>query len=489
MSYCMYLRKSRADAEAEARGEGETLSRHHRTLMELAKRRGVEITAEYREIVSGDSIAARPQMQAMLADIAAGKYKGVLCMEIERLARGNTIDQGIVAQAFKDSGTLIITPTKTYDPDNEFDEEYFEFSLFMSRREYKTIKRRMQAGRLATIKEGNYISPTPPYGYRKVHPEPKVHTLEIVPDEAEVVRMIYAMYLEGSGSRAIASELNRLGIQPQKNTFWEKPSIKKILANPVYMGMLQWRTKGSGETCYQGKHPAIIDPETFLAVQEKRETNPAAQVPNNLELQNYYHNILYCGECGHQMKRRLVKNNGKAHILCRYNQCRGKVVSATIESVDESVLSALRFQIESLEELERAGKSDPKPPSTSDGTIKRLRSELERLTRQQDRLYDLLEQEIYDNNTFLERMGKLVSNRKAIENRIAELEASENKPKRSPGESISQLRYVIDHFNDADVKEKNRLLHLVVNKIYYHKTERACYRKPGTDLWLDIDFV
>ncbi|MBR6617024.1 MAG: recombinase family protein [Oscillospiraceae bacterium] len=489
MSYCMYLRKSRADAEAEARGEVETLSRHHRTLMELAKRRGVEITAEYREIVSGDSIAARPQMQAMLADIAAGKYKGVLCMEIERLARGNTIDQGIVAQAFKDSGTLIITPTKTYDPDNEFDEEYFEFSLFMSRREYKTIKRRMQAGRLATIKEGNYISPTPPYGYRKVHPEPKVHTLEIVPDEAEVVRMIYAMYLEGSGSRAIASELNRLGIQPQKNTFWEKPSIKKILANPVYMGMLQWRTKGSGETCYQGKHPAIIDPETFLAVQEKRETNPAAQVPNNLELQNYYHNILYCGECGHQMKRRLVKNNGKAHILCRYNQCRGKVVSATIESVDESVLSALRFQIESLEELERAGKSDPKPPSTSDGTIKRLRSELERLTRQQDRLYDLLEQEIYDNNTFLERMGKLVTNRKAIENRIAELEASENKPKRSPGESISQLRYVIDHFNDADVKEKNRLLHLVVNKIYYHKTERACYRKPGTDLWLDIDFV
>lgn len=489
MSYCMYLRKSRADAEAEARGEGETLSRHHRTLMELAKHRGVEITAEYREIVSGDSIAARPQMQAMLADIAAGKYKGVLCMEIERLARGNTIDQGIVAQAFKDSGTLIITPTKTYDPDNEFDEEYFEFSLFMSRREYKTIKRRMQAGRLATIKEGNYISPTPPYGYRKVHPEPKVHTLEIVPDEAEVVRMIYAMYLEGSGSRAIASELNRLGIQPQKNTFWEKPSIKKILGNPVYMGMLQWRTKGSGETCYQGKHPAIIDPETFLAVQEKRETNPAAQVPNNLELQNYYHNILYCGECGHQMKRRLVKNNGKAHILCRYNQCRGKVVSATIESVDESVLSALRFQIESLEELERAGKSDLKPPSTSDGTIKRLRSELERLTRQQDRLYDLLEQEIYDNNTFLERMGKLVSNRKAIENRIAELEASEKKPKRSPGESISQLRYVIDHFNDADVKEKNRLLHLVVNKIYYHKTERACYRKPGTDLWLDIDFV
>ena len=153
--YCMYLRKSRADIEAEARGEGEPLSRHQNMLLELAKRQKLNVVKIYKEIVSGDSIAARPQMQALLADVTEGKYTGVLVVEIERLARGDTIDQGIVAQAFRESSTKIVTPTKTYDPDNEFDEEYFEFSLFMSRREYKTIKRRMQAGRLASIKEGN----------------------------------------------------------------------------------------------------------------------------------------------------------------------------------------------------------------------------------------------------------------------------------------------------------------------------------------------
>lgn len=59
-------------------------------------------------------------------------------MEIERLARGDTIDQGIVAQTFKYSGTRIITPARDYDPSSEADEEYFEFGLFMSRREYQT---------------------------------------------------------------------------------------------------------------------------------------------------------------------------------------------------------------------------------------------------------------------------------------------------------------------------------------------------------------
>lgn len=105
--YCMYLRKSRADAEAEARGEGETLTRHHNMLMELAKKQNLSVVKIYKEIVSGDSIAARPQMQALLADVTEEKYAGVLVVEVERLARGDTIDQGIVAQAFRESSTKL----------------------------------------------------------------------------------------------------------------------------------------------------------------------------------------------------------------------------------------------------------------------------------------------------------------------------------------------------------------------------------------------
>lgn len=142
--YALYLRKSRADIEAEARGEGETLARHERVLIELARSYKCSIGKIYREIVSGESIEARPVVQELLNDVLNCRWKGVFVVEVERLARGDTKDQGRIAESFKFSNTKIITPMKTYDPNNEFDEEYFEFGLFMSRREYKIINRRLQ---------------------------------------------------------------------------------------------------------------------------------------------------------------------------------------------------------------------------------------------------------------------------------------------------------------------------------------------------------
>ncbi|MBQ1767997.1 MAG: recombinase family protein, partial [Oscillospiraceae bacterium] len=110
MPYCIYLRKSRADLEAESHGEGETLARHERTLLELARKQKLNVTEIYREIVSGDTIAARPVMQRLLSEVEQGIWTGVIVMEVERLARGDTIDQGIIAQTFKFTNTLIVTP-------------------------------------------------------------------------------------------------------------------------------------------------------------------------------------------------------------------------------------------------------------------------------------------------------------------------------------------------------------------------------------------
>lgn len=486
MSYCIYLRKSRPDIDAEKHGEGETLARHQSMLMELAKKCKLDVVKVYKEIVSGDSISARPQMQALLSDIGQGKYEGVLVAEVERLARGNTIDQGIVAQAFKESGTKIVTPVKTYDPNNEIDEEFFEFSLFMSRREYKTIRRRLEAGRLSAVKEGNYIGTNAPYGYRKTSPDPKTHTLEIIPEEAETVKLIYKLYLDGHGSKYIASELNRMGIKPQKSENWEYPSIKKILANPVYCGKIGWKTKSNGDILYQGLHEPVIDENTFNAVQEKRKSNPVAQIHPNDRLLNYYHGILYCSNCGHQLKRRCISSTGKDYLLCVYRECRGKTVCASMKDVDESVIASFRYRIENLKKIMESESGEEKKSIPDVKTP--LVSELEKSKKQLSRLYDLLEQDIYDINTFLKRSETVKSRISSLESAIKEID-DETKPRLSPQESILRLQYVVDNFYTSSPEEKNRLLHSVVRKIYYSKTVRMCRRNRSSDLSLQADFL
>lgn len=486
-SYAIYLRKSRADMEAEAKGEGETLARHHAQLMELARRRELNVTRIYKEIVSGENIAARPQMQKLLADISENKYDGVIVMEIERLARGDTIDQGVVAQAFKSTDTKIITPTKTYDPANEFDEEYFEFSLFMSRREYKTIRRRMEAGRLASCKEGNYIGTEAPYGYRKTNPAHKVYTLEIVPEEAEVVKMMYNMYLEGKGPRAIASELNRMGIPPRKNPVWEVASVKKILTNPVYMGKIRWQSKASGDTLYDGRHTAIVSEEIFNAVGNKKANNPMAKMYDNAKVKNYFHGILYCENCGKAMIRRVVTGTDYEHMQCRSNQCRGKVVSASLPEIEEMLISGIKYRLSQIEEQMK--NKDVKGPQTEADPRKPITAELTRLKNQRDKLYDLLERGIYDEAVFLERSAVINEKISSAEAELKKLDTEEQRPKLSAEESGSRLRALLDEFETAGPDRRNELLRASVKKIYYHKSTRMCCNKRESDLSLHIDFL
>lgn len=133
MTCCICLRKSRAAIEAEARGEGGTLARQQRVPLEQATRQHMAVEYIYRAVVSGDTIAARPEIQRLLADLRCGRWYGELCMEVERLARGDTVDQGVVARTLKFAGTGIITPAKTCVPNDGMDEEYFELSRSMSR--------------------------------------------------------------------------------------------------------------------------------------------------------------------------------------------------------------------------------------------------------------------------------------------------------------------------------------------------------------------
>ena len=94
--YIIYLRKSRKDMEAEALGQTDTLKRHRAALLSLSESRELNVVEICEEVVTGDSIAVRPEVQKVLQLVETGNYAGVIVMEVERLARGDTIDQGII---------------------------------------------------------------------------------------------------------------------------------------------------------------------------------------------------------------------------------------------------------------------------------------------------------------------------------------------------------------------------------------------------------
>ena len=444
MQYCLYLRKSRADSEAEALGEGETLARHEKALLDLAKKLNLNITAIYREIVSGETIAARPVMQQLLQEVEQGIWDGVLVMEVERLARGDTIDQGIVAQTFKFSDTKIITPIKTYNPNNEFDEEYFEFGLFMSRREYKTINRRLQRGRMASVKDGKYVANKAPYGYNRIRIEnDKGWTLEINKEEADVVRLIFELYTVGEkqsdntfnrlGTGFIAKRLNTMKVSPKRGKVWVVASIRDILINPVYIGMIRWnwrpqqkkmidgqlhisRPRATDYVLCNGLHPPIISKETFDMAQELMRHNPARPI----------------GE----------KNTVKISW---------DITSPPVERISQVSIKKKALQKE--------------------------QHELDTLNKQISKTHDLLEQGIYTTDVFLERSRALSLRMDEVKEHIAILDKelkTEITREDSAVNIIPKVEKLLEVYHDLpSPKAKNDMLKDVLEKVVYTKKERS----------------
>ncbi len=500
--YCAYLRKSRADRDAELRGEEETLARHKRILTELSEKMQKPISRFYSEVVSGDTISDRPVMRELLSDVESGVWKGVFVVEVERLARGNTRDQGIVADTFKYSDTIIITPTKTYDPNNEFDEEYFEFGLFMSRREYQTIKRRLQRGRIASVEEGNFVGGAAPYGYKKVKLS-KGYSLEIIPEQAEIVKKIFEWYCNGEqqpdgsvrrlGADAIAARLDSLGIKPMVKDKWSKATIQDMLKNPTYIGKVFFgqrkevkssvngqivtrRVYNPEHIIAQGKHEAIIDDETFHLAATIRKERKRQTVPSSTVLQNPLSGLVYCQKCGALMTRLAPnKKNLYSTLKCPNRYCDN--VSTPVFLVERQILQYLHNWMHSYE---LDNKIIPFSPVNSEINLKmeitkKLESEISRLNSQLNRAYDLLEQNVYTIDVFCERQSNLKasittaeSQLKAVQTELKKLyEIQDTQNRFAP-----RVSHLLDTYHSNSAEQNNELLKELIERITYEKNER-----------------
>ena len=171
MNVAIYLRKSRADENNPL----ETLERHKEILLSYAKDNNLTVIDIFEEVISGGMLYNRTEMLKLLDAIPSHIYDAVLCIDLDRLGRGSAADSEKIFDVLKENDVKIITLKKIYDLNNEYDEDYSEFEMFMARKELKFITRRMNRGRIKSINDGCFVSGAP-FGYRNAVINKK-HTL------------------------------------------------------------------------------------------------------------------------------------------------------------------------------------------------------------------------------------------------------------------------------------------------------------------------
>jgi site-specific DNA recombinase len=221
--------------------------------------------------LSGASLD-RPALQQLLADVRAGKITIVVVYKVDRLTR-SLADFAKLVELFDEHGVPFVSITQSFNTTSSMGRLTLNVLLSFAQFEREVIGERVRDKIAASKRKGLWVGGPVPLGYRCVDKK-----LEIVPEEAETVRTIFALYLELGSMGALLAELDRRGIRTKVNgrrdgrgtggiRFGVGP-LAHLLKNRFYIGEVHFR----GEV-YRGEHEPLLSRDVFDAVQAKLATN------------------------------------------------------------------------------------------------------------------------------------------------------------------------------------------------------------------------
>ena len=471
--YLKYLRKSRMDTDFDEVSVEETLNRHRKILESFCKERRLNVVETLEEVVSGESLSSRPKMLRLLELVNTGMYAGVVCIDIERLSRGSSLESGYIMQVLQANNCKIITPSKIYDLQNESDEQFTDMKFMFSRYELKTITKRLVRGRNQSASEGKFLGSVAPYGYRIYKlPGIKGNSLRIEPSEAEIVRLVFDMYGEqGIGYNTIAYQLNEMHVPSQTGT-WGQTSITNILNNEVYLGMIRWkheptkrivkdgmlakkRVTSKDYELYEGLHEPIITQEQWDQVKAKQRERNHASVHKDKKLMNPFATILFCEKCGAVMKRNVPakSQNTSPWYRCPTRGCDCRTIKC--DFVEDAVIEAMeKWLAEYTIKIETEQRPQTDPTKTA---LSFVRDQLVELQMQQDKICEYLEKGVYTVEMFTKRNDTLtreIQKQRAAESDLLKKQSSQSETKSAEEEIIPTTQHILDSYPRLSVAEK-----------------------------------
>ena len=483
--YALYLRKSRADIDKERLGEFETLAKHEQELTALAKRDGYALDVPYyKELVSGERIADRHEFQKMMRKVSNGDYAGIIVHSVSRLGRGDPMEYGWILFVLKSSRTVIVTPTKVYDPNDPDDARFLQMEMFVSNMELGNIRSRLVSGCRASARNGCFIKSRPPYGYDRA----KIDGMwTLVPnDDAPTVRMVFAKAASGVTLGETARDMNASGLRTPSGGFWSSSRLHSIVTNPHYMGMIRYgyyhrekvpvdgfETKivqTLNEDCImvKGKHEAIVSEDVWRKANDNCRRHSSAKVKRGKHLKNPLAGLLVCRKCGKAMIRfvNTCQSNGNKIEHYRhppFTDCKARGANMAL------VVSIL---CDALEEI--AENLDAAIPLGDEPRADELESVERQLAVESNRLDKLMELYFADAIT----IDEFKSRRDASEDLVRELKAKAKelgRKRKTPAELAVTVRDAIGMLRDDSISAdaKKAALKQFIERIEYDNlTER-----------------
>ena len=391
------------------------------------------------EGISGTNTKKREGFNRMISDALMGKIDLIITKSISRFAR-NTVDTLTAVRQLKEKGVEVYFEKENIYTMDSKGELLITIMSSLAQEESRSISENVAWGKRAKCEEGKVYLPYKQFlGYEK-GPDGQP---QIVEEQAETVRLIYKLFLDGLMPSGIAKRLEAMGkLSPAGKARWQTSTVESILTNEKYKGdaLLQKtfcvdfltkkmkRNEGELPQYYvEQSHPAIVSPEVFDEVQQELKRRREARYVGR---SGCFSSKIICGECGSYYGRKVWHSTDKYRTViwrCQHKYDNGEPcktshvtedqiktafvaeMNRVIENKDQ-VLGDIRMLIVTLtdtRELEEKEASAGK--------------ELETVSESMRKLFDAYAHALIEQAEYDDRYAELLAKSRAIEERIAEI--------------------------------------------------------------------
>ncbi len=380
---------------------------------------------------SGGNIE-RPALERLLADIEEGRVDCVVVYKVDRLSR-SLLDFARLVEVFDKHGVSLVSVTQPINTADSTGRLMLNILLSFAQFERETIADRTRDKIHAARRRGKWTGGIPILGYRMIEGGGGI---EPAPDEAEMVRQIFSLYLTDQSILEVVEEINCRGWVTKEHETkagrriggapFSKSSVAHLLANPTYVGKV--RLKGQ---VYDGEHDAIIDEVTWKRAQELLDKNRRSRGgPNQNKWGYLLKGLVRCTACNAAMSPSTARKGPKAYryYVCTSAMKKGYATcpcpSIPAQKLEDLVVDQIRvigqdsdLQRETLRQV-KAIREEKRPALVSEQ--KRLRKRLEKTRGEVRSLLDALATG-EGGRTVGREIGKLEEVAEGLEQRLSEI--------------------------------------------------------------------